>query len=59
MVESKQADIQRWEQDAHNHGNNNFTKLLKDHYASDVRKNQGKINGLESYKRLDKKWMRK
>src|SRR6185369_5719605 len=38
--ENKRDDIQRWEENTHHHGNNNFTKLLKDHYASDVRKNQ-------------------
>ncbi|PKC59280.1 hypothetical protein RhiirA1_469690 [Rhizophagus irregularis] len=38
--ENKRGEIQRWEEDTHNHGNNNFTKILKDHYASDIRKNQ-------------------
>jgi hypothetical protein len=38
--ENNRANIQRWEDNTHNGGANNFTNILKAHYANDTRKNQ-------------------
>jgi hypothetical protein len=38
--ENNRLNIQRWEDNTHNGGANNFTNILKAHYASDTRKNQ-------------------
>jgi hypothetical protein len=38
--ENNKVNIQRWEDNTHNRGVNNFTNILKAHYASDTRKNQ-------------------
>jgi hypothetical protein len=38
--ENNRLNIQRWEDNTHNGRANNFTNILKAHYASDTRKNQ-------------------
>jgi hypothetical protein len=38
--ENNRLNIQRWKDNTHNGGANNFTNILKAHYVSDTRKNQ-------------------